>query len=164
MNAEVNNLQIKFQQQADVDALITYGKSLGHKEQDLYAVTDLLQPVFEALSLGLQPPYEELNHEQLLQHELELEFVVSNMMQSPAADMKIAAFHIVGKLDWKTFIPQLKVALASENAWERIEAATALGRMSHQEVRDILLAAHGHTDLHTRKAVSDALQHFDSSQ
>ena len=70
----------------------------------------------------------------------------------------------MGKLDWKTFIPQLKVALASENAWERIEAAAALGRMSHQEVRDILLAAHGHTDSHTRKAVSDALQHFDSSQ
>lgn len=158
INAEVTNQLKQFQQKGDVDELIAYGKSQGHSEQGLRAVTVLLYEVFEALSLGMQPPYEELDREQLLEHKPEAELVARCMVQSSAADLKTAGFHVMGLLNLKSFIPDLQAALASKHGWERIEAAGALGRMTHREVRDILLASSKHTDRHTRDAASDALK------
>ena len=119
----------KFQQQGDTQALIVYGQSLGQDIQALNAVIDLLGVVFDSLSLGLLPDYDVLDSDKLLQYQNELGFVVGLMMQSPAADMKSAAMHIVSKLDLDSFIPDLNSALKSEHDWIRTEAAAALASM-----------------------------------
>jgi HEAT repeat protein len=151
----------RFQRQADTEALIAHGVSQGLSEAKLRACIVRLEPVFQSLRFGEQPPYEQLDRAALLSSQPEIEFVVRSMAQSSAADLKTAGFHVMSMLDLKSFIPDLQAGLASSEQWERVEAVRALGSMNRPEVRAILLSAAKHPELQTRRAAAEALNRFD---
>jgi hypothetical protein len=163
MSVNEPDLLIRFQRHGDVEALIAYGQALGHSEARLRAVVSLLQPIFESLSFGEQPHFENVDREQLLAQQPEISFVTHAMAASEAADLKTAGFHLMGVLDLEPFIHHLRNALLSSHEWERIEAIDALGKMTHPEVRSILESATTHSDPATSEAARKALESFDQN-
>ena len=151
----------RFQRLGDREALLAHGRSLSYPEARLRAALDQLQPVFASLSFGEQPQYGNLDRARLHEHQPEISFVVRSMAESEAADLKTAGFHAMGVMDWQPFIPALQEALKSGQEWERLEAARALARMSHPEVRVILEAARPDPEPAVRNAVREALEKFD---
>jgi hypothetical protein len=160
MSSNEEDLLTRFQRQADVEALITYGQGHGYAESRLRPVVDSLRPIFETLSLGLEPDYNSVSREDLLQFEPETVFVVRSMAGSEAADLKAAGFHLMAVLDLEPFVEDLRQATASPHQWERIEAIHALGRMSQPQVRAILESAMNHSDPLTSEAARNAIQSF----
>lgn len=116
-----------------------------------------LKPVFERLSFGEQPNYHDLDREALRQLEPEAVFVARSMVGSPAADLRIAGYQVMGVLDSASIIPDLRAGLESERDWERIEALRALGRTSRPEARALVVEMTKHPDPQTRRAAARAL-------
>jgi HEAT repeat protein len=144
-------------QPIDARSLVDEGVSNGLSEPRLTAVIEQLKPVFERLSFGEQPDYHDLDLEALRQLEPEAVFVARSMVCSPAADLRIAGYQVMGVLDSASVIPDLRAGLTSGRDWERIEALRALGRMSQPEARSLLSEMTKHPDPQTRRAAARAL-------
>lgn len=147
-----------FQHRLDIEALIRHGVSHGFSETRLRAILDKLKPIFDGLSMGEQPAYEQLKITALAKLTPDIEFVARSMSQSPTADLKTAGFQIMGLLDSESFIADLQAGSESEQEWQRIEAIRALGRMKCPKARPILMSAGKHPDLKTRRAATEALK------
>ncbi len=142
----------------DIRRIVGEGVSSGLSEARLNAAVDQLKPVFERVSFGEQPAYDDLDAAALRELEPEVGFVARSMVLTPTADLRIAGYHLMGVLDSKAVIPDLRAGLQSGREWERIEAVRALGRMSQPDARSLLLETAGHPDLQTRRAAAEALR------
>lgn len=149
----------RFDSLNDLERVIAQGKAEGLSEEKLRACLAALKPIFDGLSFGEQPPYQSLDKASLAKLEPETGFVVRSMARSRAADLKTAGYQVMGVLDSTSFIPDLVAGLESEQEWERVEVARALGRMDHPESRAILLTTSEHADPQTRRAATEALGH-----
>ena|SRR5688572_3144311 len=162
MSANDSDLLLKFQRQGDVEALISYGQNRGYSDARLRAVLVSIQTILEALSLGLQPDYDNVDRKRLLELQPETILVVHAMYESEAADLKTAGLHLMGVLNLEPFLQDLQDAVASAHDWERIEAIGALTRMTHPQARTILESLSQHPDAVTRQAASKALAEVDA--
>lgn len=151
----------RFHHQLDSEALVAAGVAQGLSEPQLRACVDGLKPIFDSLSFGEQPAYQQLDQAALARLTPEIEFVVRAMTQSPTADVRTAGLQVMGALDLPAFIPDLQTGLESAQEWERIEAIRALGRTTQPEARRLLLSASNHSELQTRQAAATALQQFE---
>lgn len=156
-----SDLIFRFQLHGDLEALVAFGNSLGYEEAGLRSAIEKLRNVFESISLGKLPEYDELDRSWLLEHRDESFFVIRMMASSYSPEIKKAAFHIMGELNSDLFIDDLRRALATDGESERTEAVRALGRMSHPEARAVLEEAARHPDPATRSAAQETLKPFD---
>lgn len=152
----------RFHHQLDSEALVAAGVAQGLSEPRLRACVEGLKPIFDSLSFGEQPAYEQLDRAALTRLTPEIAFVVRAMAQSPTADLRTAGLQIMGALDSPAFIPDLQAGLESAQEWERIEAIRALGRTTQPEARTLLLSASSHPEPQIHQAAATALQHFES--
>lgn len=151
----------RFHHQLDTEALVAAGVTQGLSEPRLRACVEKLKPIFDSLSFGEQPDYQQLDRVALTRLTPEIAFVVRAMAQSPTADLRTAGLQVMGALDSPAFIPDLQAGLESAQEWERIEAIRALGRTTQPEARTLLLSAGNHPELQTRQAAASALQQFE---
>jgi HEAT repeat protein len=157
-----SNLLSRFQQLGDLEALAAHGRALGYDEARLRGAIDVLRPVFARLSFGEQPDYGSVDRRRLREHEWESALIVRCMADSDRADLRSAGLQLMGVMDSSVFLDDLGQAMASNRDWERIESARALGRMSLPSASSILESAIDHPDPPTRRAVREALQHFNT--
>lgn len=151
----------RFHHQLDSEALTAEGLAQGLSESRLRACFAALQPIFDSLSFGEQPAYEQLDYAALARLTPEIAFVARAMAQSPTADLKTAGWQVMGALDTPDFMPDLRVGLESTQEWERIEAIRALGRMTQPEAGTLLRSASSHPDPQTHQAAASALRQFE---
>jgi HEAT repeat protein len=142
----------------DIHSLIEQGVARGLSDARLQASLKTLRPIVDSLGFGEQPHYDQLDPAKLKALEPEMGFIIRSLAKSPAADLKTAAYHLIGVLDSTSLMPLLRAGVESAQEWERVEAVRALARMSSPEARTILLSATGHSDPQTRRAAEGALE------
>jgi hypothetical protein len=80
-----------FQDFGDKDSLLEFIKATGRDAERYRQALRILAPVFDPLSLGLEPAYDELNLEMMEQHRPEVKNILEWMAKSSKADMQEAA-------------------------------------------------------------------------
>lgn len=147
-----------FQEYGDQNSLREYirlsGRSAGRFEQ---AITGL-GPVLDALRFGEQPAYENLDILILQHHQPEVDEIVNWMLASSKADMKTRAIETMGQLGWESFIDSLAKLLESPNAWERLAAVKALGKISNARAIEILINSARDADPQIRSEIDQILK------
>ena len=147
----------RFQQDADVDALLAHAAAAGHDVGAIRAALTDLEPIFTALTFGEDPNVALLDRAALQSHTSGTVKVARAMVGSDRADLKSAGFQVIGLLDDPSLMGVLLEALHSEVTWLRLSAIEALGRMSVVYSRPVLEATAQHEDPVTRRAVAEAL-------
>lgn len=92
-----------FQDFGDTGSLLNFVKATGRDTEKYGKALSIMAPVFEALSLGLQPAYDELKLDAMEQSVTEVANILEWMAQSSKADMQDAATEIMRRLGWKQF-------------------------------------------------------------
>ena len=142
MNGPAVDLNLKaFQERADVDGLLRFVRASGRNEAAYQGALNDLKPVFEALSFGWHPQYEQLDVTALASRAAEITDIINWMAGSAKADMRTSAIDLMGMLGWQAFIPSLRHHLESSAAWEREAAVRATGRFSGEWTVEALRAA-----------------------
>lgn len=98
MSHDPQNYLQHFQDFGDTESLLEFIKAGGSDTNRYREVVRILTPVFDTLSVGLQPAYNELNQEMLEQNRTEVENILEWMAQSNKADMQAAAEEIRRRL------------------------------------------------------------------
>ena len=156
MTSPLDELQ-RFQQDADVDALLAHAAAAGQDVEEIRAAIASLEPIFTALAYGEHPNFALLDRAALQSHASGTAHVARAMVESDRADLKSAGFQVIGLLDDPRLMGVLVKALHSQVTWLRLSAIEALGRMSAVYSRSVLEAMLQHEDLVTRRAVTEAL-------
>jgi HEAT repeat protein len=147
----------RFQQDADVAALLRYAATTGLDVGEIREALANLDPIFTALAYGLHPNIASLDRAALQSHASGTAHVARAMVGSDRAELKSAGLQVIGLLDDPRLMNMLLGALHSEVTWLRLTAIEALGRMSPAYSRPVLDAMAQHEDLVTRRAVAEAL-------
>jgi hypothetical protein len=147
-----------FQNFGDTNSLLEFIKKSGRNEQNYKEAIINLSPIFESLSMGIQPPYKKLDQNALQRRSPEVGKIVKWMAESRKADMKTTAIELMGFLGWKTFNSYLKRSLSSEIKWERLAAIKALAQIPSKWAIELLRSIAKDPDPEIRKAVQQELK------
>jgi len=156
MATPLDNLR-RFQQNADIDAFLTYAAAVGHDVNEIREALANLESIFTAFNYGEHPNFALLDRAALQSHASGVAQIARAMVGSDRADVKSAGLQVIGLLDDPSLMEVLLEALRSEATWLRVAAIEALGRMSAAYSLPVLKAMARHEDLVTRRAVAEAL-------
>lgn len=155
---EIEKYRLHFQRYGDVESAIKFvsvqqkGKENTYKE-----MFSLLKPIFEALSLGIQPQYELINKIDLLEFKFEVMNVIHWMMDSDRADMKTTAIDLMGYLGNEDYIQMLLECLSSAEEWIRIHTVKALTHFEGMEAMEALIKALDDHSIQVKRAAVQGL-------
>src|SRR5258705_2093699 len=112
---------------ADFDSLLNSARANGEDVERYKAALADLSPVFDALSFGWRPIYQDLDVGALSRRMPEIIGIVRWMAASQKADLRTRAIELMGFLGWQSFGPDLRRHLSAEAASERAAAIAADG-------------------------------------
>lgn len=160
MNPQPGEQDLKrFQEQGDIDSLLRFVQATGRTVDEYEAASNDLKPIWEALSFGWRPTYQDLNLVNLRRREAAVSDIVIWMAGSGKADMKTMAIELMGFLHWKSFVTPLRQHLSSDAVWTRIAAVGALGQFADDWTLEIFRALAGSDpDPGVRRAASELLE------
>ncbi len=147
-----------FQDFGDTNSLLDFVRADGRDARKFQKVIELLASVFEALSFGVRPLYNNIDRNALRLHTTEVENIIKWMADSNKADMKTVAIELMGFLGWESFVPRLERCLLSEFKWERLTAIKALEQMGSERAIEILRVAIDDSEPEICEAVREALK------
>lgn len=147
----------RFQENADVDALLAYADATGHDVGEIRAALANIDSIFTALSYGEHPNFAVIDRAELQSYASGTALIAQAMVESDRSDLMNAGLQVTGLLDDPRLMNILSDALHSDVAWIRLSAIEALGRMSSIYSRPVLVAMEHHTDPVTRRAVAKAM-------
>jgi hypothetical protein len=148
-----------FRETGSTTSLLDFVRGTGKDEQRYKEALDLLKPVFEALTFGWRPEYQNLDRNALRQRMTEVVDIITWMAGSVKADMKTRALELMGHLGWDPFFPLLQQHLASGEKWERLTAVRALGQTASDRTAPLLRELAADPDPEIRDAVRRLFPH-----
>jgi len=147
----------RFQDAGDVESLLKFVETTGKAPRNYQEAANSMAPIFQAISSGRPPAYDQLDRETLRHRMSEVEEILKWMADSKKAEIKATAIQVMGFLGWESFIPYLSQCLCSGIQWERLAAISALGEIPSERALDALRAVVEDPDPEIRAATGAAL-------
>ena len=147
----------EFQTTGSRDRLLAYVDASGRDREHFERAWAGLEPVLRPLGHGFQPAVGQLDVEALEAVAEPTAEILEWLADSPKADLREAAFRLMGALGRDRFLPRLALALSSPAAWERSAAVAALATQGTVRARALLARALDDPDAAVATAARRAL-------